>query len=122
MKPYNVYFYLPRLSLSDLRTLMQWGGLAVQGRDRATLVPFANWLRGAAVAELERRQDSELIESVLPRLPLDKLSLAQLSHANMYLFCLSRETESQAIGEFADAILEVVVAAILAHSTEKERK
>ena len=103
---------------------MDWGGRTVQGPDRATLVPFANWLRSVAVAELERRQEREfeLIETDMPCLPLDKLSLAQLSHANMYLFCLSRETESQAIGEFADAILEVVVAAILAHSTEKERK
>lgn len=121
MKPYIVHFYLPRLSHADLLALVKWGGLVVQGFDRTTLVPFANWLRGIAVAEMERRQSNELIETKLPWLPLDKLTLAQLSHANMHLFCLSQETESQAIGEFADAILEVVVAAILAHSKEKER-
>ena len=124
MKPYNVHFYMPRLSAADLLALMEWGGTLLSSRaehDRTGLVPFAGWLRGVAVAELERRQGDDLIESTLPRLPLDELSMAELSSANMYLFCLSRETESQAIGEFADAILDVVVSAILAHSEDKER-
>ena len=124
MKPYNVHFYMPRLSAADLLALMEWGGTLLSsrtGHDRTGLVPFAGWFRGVAVAELERRQEGDLIESTLPSLPLDKLSLAELSYANMYLYCLSRETESQAIGEFADAILDVVVAAILAHSEDKER-
>lgn len=111
-----VNFYLPRLSAADLLWLLEWTGRAVQGKRRITLVKFTKWLRGIVATEMDRRQSEDLLETDMPWIPLQDWSPKQIGHALLHLFCLSRETDSQAIGEFCDAILDVVVAANFYHA------
>mgnify|MGYP001354691837 CR=1 FL=1 len=113
-----VEFYLPRLSAADLLWLLEWTGRALQGKRRVTLVKFTKWLRGIVATEMDRRQSEDLLETDMPWIPLQDWSPKQIGHALLVLFCLSRETDSQPIGEFCDAILDVVVAANF-HHTER---
>ena len=122
MRACLVQFYLPRLSDGDLVWLMTWPGVAVRKPGRVTLVGFAKWLLGVVTAELDRRRSTDLIETELPWLPLDQWTPQQVGHALLALFAMSRETDSQPIGEFADAILDVVVAANFAHTLPKDEK
>ena len=113
-------FYPPLLTSGDLLHLLEWTGLALQGPRRTALVPFCNWLRGFAVAEMDRRQAAEPIETAMPVLPLDKLTPETIAHANMSLHCVAQETESHRIGELAAALLDVVTAANLAHARTRK--
>ena len=113
-------FYPPLLTNGDLLTLMTWSGLVLQRPNRVDLVPFCNWLRGFAVTELERRQTDEIIETDMPVLPLDQFTPQTIAHIALQMHCTSKETESENIGEFADALLDVVTAANLAHATSRK--
>ena len=113
-------FYPPLLTNGDLLTLMTWSGLVLQRPNRVDLVPFCNWLRGFAVTELERRQTDEIIETDMPVLPLDQFTPQTIAHIALQMHCTSKETDSENIGEFADALLDVVTAANLAHATSRK--
>ena len=113
-------FYPPLLTNGDLHRLLTWSGLALQRPNRVDLVPFCNWLRGFAVTELERRQSDEILETDMPVLPLDQFTPQTIAHIALQMHCTSKETESENIGEFADALLDVVTAANLAHATSRK--
>ena len=113
-------FYPPLLTNGDLHLLMTWSGLVLQRPNRVDLAPFCKWLRGFAVTELERRQSDEIIETSMPVLPLDQFTPQTIAHIALQMHCTSKETESENIGEFADALLDVVTAANLAHATSRK--
>ena len=112
--------YPPLLTNGDLHRLLTWSGLALQRPNRVDLGPFCKWLREFVVTELERRQSDDVIETSMPVLPLDQFSPQTIAHIALQMHCTNQETESENIGEFADALLDVVTAANLAHATRKE--
>ena len=120
MKPWPVMFYPPLLTNGDLHTLMTWSGLVLQRPSRVDLVPFCKWLREFVVTELERRQSDEIIETSMPVLPLDRFSPQTIAHVAIQMHCTSKETESENIGEFADALLDVVTVANLLHTETRK--
>ena len=120
MRPWPVMFYPPLLTNGDLHTLMTWSGLVLQRPNRVALVPFCKWLREFVVTELERRQSDEIIETSMPVLPLDRFSPQTIAHVAIQMHCTSKETESENIGEFADALLDVVTVANLLHTETRK--
>ena len=113
-------FYPPLLTDHDLWELLKWSVLAVRNSARPTLVPFCRWLRRFVLKETDRRKAEEPIEADMPVLPLDELSPQTIAHMALTLHCMCQETESEYIGEFADALLDVVTAANLAHATSRK--
>lgn len=102
-----VWFYMPRLSESQLADLLTVG-CEQSARQARCLV---EWIEDVASAEYRRRDEMDsggrLIDPALPRVPLDQWTATDRARATAALIELGEDLEDET-GEFARAAYRAV--------------